>query len=222
MKHTLLLLLAVAMISIGWKCGGGGSSQCSAPCTPGETYSIIYRDCCTGSVERFCFAGTLNFPRDINGGCDVFVVRRRFFGFFLTANPSSADLNAPPASVTISGQGMDGTYAMPKVEYFDGEGYFIGAVIATAIASDGSWLQAPVPDLSYVYSGTYTIRVTNMSSEGFYVDEVGSATMSCWGRDRPDSDGDGWFDDEDCYPYDYSRWDCNDPGCLDGSWCNVY
>jgi hypothetical protein len=34
--------------------------------------------------------------------------------------------------------------------------------------------------------------------------------MTAWGRDRPDSDGDGWYDDEDCNPYDpYLNYDCS-------------
>ena len=35
--------------------------------------------------------------------------------------------------------------------------------------------------------------------------------MSAYGRDRLDSDNDGWYDDEDCDPYDpYRGAYCND------------
>jgi hypothetical protein len=99
---------------------------------------------------------------------------------------------------------------MPQVDYFDSSGYLIGGVYATSVASDGTSLQANVPDLSYVYSGTYQVRVMNKTSSGYYVHTVGSAPMTTWGRDRPDSDGDGWYDDEDCNPYDpYLNYNCS-------------
>lgn len=154
----------------------------------------------------------------------MYIYRVTFFGFFLTADPSSVYLPSPPASSTITGQGMDGTYGMPMVEYFNSNGFLVGSVSATSVASDGTWLQAPMPDLSSVYSGTYQVRVTNKTSEGYYLNVVGTATITGWGRDRVDSDGDGWYDDEDCYPNDATRWDCGDPGgggecCGHGCFC---
>jgi hypothetical protein len=94
---------------------------------------------------------------------------------------------------------------MPLVEYFDGNGYYCGSVYATSVSSGGTSLQASMPDLSYIYSGTYQVKVTNKTDTGYYLDLVGSATMTGWGRDRVDSDGDGWYDDEDCDPYDPFR-----------------
>lgn len=216
MKLTtkILLLLSLIFLTMGIKCSSGGSSSgCSSPCTPGETYLIIYQDNgCTRDKEQSCFAGSLNFPRDCNGSCNVFIRRKSFFGFFLTANPSDTDLNNPPASVAIIGQGMDGTYGMPRIDYFDSDGFLVGSVYATGVSGDGSSLQAPTPDLSSVYSGTYTIQVTNMSYEGYYTDVVGSATLNGWGRDPVDSDGDGVYDNYDCYPFDPTLWDCTAPG----------
>jgi hypothetical protein len=127
------------------------------------------------------------------------------FGLGLTASPASVYLPSPPASGAITGQSFDATYGMPRVEYFDNNGYFIGSVYATSVSGDGTSLQANSPDLSYVYSGTYQVKVTNNRYDGYYLNLVGSATMTAWGRDRPDSDGDGWYDDEDCDPYDPYR-----------------
>ncbi|MGB7922606.1 MAG: hypothetical protein WCF57_05120 [Pyrinomonadaceae bacterium] len=99
---------------------------------------------------------------------------------------------------------------MPRVDYFDSNGYLIGSQTATSVASGGTSLQANMPDLSYVYSGTYQVKVTNKRSDGYYLNIVGSATLTGWGRDRTDSDGDGWYDDEDCDPYDPSlNYDCS-------------
>jgi hypothetical protein len=122
----------------------------------------------------------------------------------LSANPASVYLPTPPASGTITGQSFDATYGMPQVDYFDSNGYLIGSASATSVSGDGTSLQANMPDLSSVYSGTYQVKVTNKTYDGYYLNIVGSATMTGWGRDRVDSDGDGWYDDEDCAPYDPS------------------
>ena len=89
---------------------------------------------------------------------------------------------------------------MPRVEYFDSNGFLVGAVFATSVSNTS--LTADVPDLSSAYSGSYQIRVTNKTSEGYYAHSVGTANVSAYGRDRLDSDGAGWYDDEDCDPYD--------------------
>jgi hypothetical protein len=130
----------------------------------------------------------------------------------LSASPASVYLPTPPASGTITGQSFDATYGMPTVDYFDSNGYLIGTVYATSVASGGTSLQANMPDLSSIYSGTYQVKVTNKRYDGYYLNKVGTATMTGWGRDRPDSDGDGWYDDQDCAPYDpYLNSDCS--GC---------
>lgn len=127
----------------------------------------------------------------------------------LSASPSSVYLPAPPTTVTITGQSFDTTYGMPRVMYFDGNGFLVGSVYATSVSGGGTSLQADVPDLSNAYSGTYQVKVTNKTSQGYYTHTVGSATMTGWGRDRFDSDGDGWYDDEDCNPSDpYLNSDC--------------
>lgn len=138
------------------------------------------------------------------------VVFGAVFNLSLSASPSSINLMSPPASGTITGSSFDATYGPPRVDYFDGNGYLVGSVYATYVSGDGTSLQANLPDLSYVYSGTYQVKVTNKRYDGYYLNIVGSATMTGWGRDRPDTDGDGWYDDQDCDPYDPSRnYDCS-------------
>jgi hypothetical protein len=125
-------------------------------------------------------------------------------GLALSASPASVYLPTPPASGTISGQGFDATYGMPTVEYFDSNGYLMGSVYATSVSSNGTSLEANMPNLSNVYSGTYQVKVTNKTYDGYYLNIVGQAPMTGWGRDRADSDGDGWYDDQDCAPNDPS------------------
>ena len=220
LKTKILLVLVLFLVSFNGKCfkkifSGGGcpSNVCCATCIPGESYSIIYTDGCSRDLQGVaCFAGSLRYPRDCFGGCNAFVRQEHHFFFTFTPSPSGADLNSPPSSITVSGQGIDATYGAPRVDYFDSQGFLMGTVYASSVAGDGSSLIAPVPDLSQAYTGTFTLQIVNKDSEGFYVDYLGTGTVSCWGRDRPDSDGDGYYDDEDCYPDDPSRWDCIDPG----------
>lgn len=205
--------------------GGCGISYCCPNGQPGTPFIAVYRDGTSRSGTRN-FEGKATLDRRSPGGTqyecsEIAIISGNNFGFALTASPSSVDLNAVPASVTIAGQALDGTYGMPRMDYFDSSGYLIGSTTATAVASDGSWLTAPVPDLSSAYSGTFQIQVTNMRSDGEYLDIVGSATISCWGRNRPDSDGDGFYDDEDCYPYDPSLW-CGGGGGGGDDSCGVH
>jgi hypothetical protein len=204
----ILLALTVALLFILPGCGGGGSTNPNScnfgNTTPGGRYAVTYPD-------GYLLFGTTNAVGNLlvpNRGyaCSQLVVRTGpNFGFALTASPASVYLPSPPATGTITGQAFDATYGMPEVDYFDGNGYLVGAVYATSVSSDGTSLQANTPNLSNVYSGNYQIKVTNKTYDGYYLNIVGSAPMTAWGRDRPDSDGDGWYDDQDCDPYDPSR-----------------
>lgn len=222
MTKKLILVLMLASVCTTSGCsyfdwlnsfagGGCGISYCCTYGPANTPYHVIYPDGSRRNNRSIGINGVGTFdmksPLGNRYSCSSIVVAQgSFFGFTLTAAPSSIDLNAAPSSVTISGQAFDGTYGMPMVEYFDTSGYLIGSATATAVAGDGSWVVATAPDLSVAYSGTFQIQVTNMRSDGEYLDIVGTATMSCYGRDRPDSDGDGYYDDEDCYPYDPTLW----------------
>lgn len=215
---VLLLSLVVALSGCG---GGGSSSNCTfSGLTPYAGYLIFYTSNGTQqAITRYASAnGTITaylYGASCNSAVVVAIINS---GYTLTANPSSIDLTNPPSTVTISGQGFDTTYGMPRVEYFDGNNYLLGTVYATSVSGGGTSLVASVPNLSAAYSGTYQIRVTNKTYLGYYNHIVGVATVTAFGRDRPDSDGDGYYDDQDCDPYDPYVWvDCNTGGC-GGAW----
>jgi|GEM_PF-2294444 len=169
------------------------------PCVNGQCGPI--NDRASGTVGA---NGTFKVPQR-GFTCSGLQSLARFgsnLGLTLAASPSSVFLPSPPTSGTITGQGFDATYAMPRVDYFETHGFLVGSVVATSVSGGGTSLQANLPNLSNVYSGTYQVKVTNSTWEGHYLNIVGAATLTGWGRDRPDSDGDGWYDDEDCDPYD--------------------
>lgn len=203
----VLLAVALALVFVMPGCGGSSTpSTCSFHnLTPGVWYRVHYVFPTT--VPPIVETRVANSIGDITVpshgyqcyNLTVFAVTNS--NLTLSASPSSVYLPTPPSTITITGQLFDSTYAMPRVEYF-ADGYMVGSVTATSVSGDGTSLVAPVPDLSGVYSGTYYVRVSNMTSQGYYLHIVGTATMSGWGNDRPDSDGDGWYDDQDCDPYD--------------------
>ncbi len=213
-----VLTLSSACLAFFFSGCGGLINYCSySGGPPNAPWIIVYSDLTvrTGNVAP---DGTFKIPKHGGENCSQLRLRVGFgniLGVALTASPSSVYLPSPPTSGTITGNSFDTTYGMPRVDYYDGNGYLVGSVPATSVSGGGTSLEANMPDLSYVYSGTYQVKVTNKRADGYYMDVVGSATMTGWGRDRLDSDGDGWYDDEDCYPYS-SSCNCNSEGiCLD-------
>ena len=205
MKRLLPLSLLLLLVLLAG-CSGGGSNSCSfSGLVPNGTYLVFITDpntnVATVLTRVASSSGTLSITTSLSCS-NVVVVLATTSNLSLSASPSSINLESPPSTVTITGSSFDPTYGMPRVEYFDSSGFLVGSVYANSVSGGGTSLEATVPDLSNAYSGTYQIRVTNKTYQGYYSHRVGNATVECWGRDRPDSDGDGWYDDQDCAPFD--------------------
>lgn len=220
MKKIQLILL-VSLVFILQGCGFVYPTCSYSGGPPNAPWTIVYSDQVTVRSGNVKPDGTFKVQKIGNENCTQIRSRVRFgsnLNLTLAASPSSVYLPGPPASGTVSGQSFSAAYGMPRVEYFDGNGYLVGSVYANSVASGGTSLQSNLPDLSSAYSGTYQIKVTNKSYDGHYMDKVGSATMTGWGSDRPDSDGDGWYDDEDCDPWDpYLNYNCSPQTCGGGN-----
>jgi hypothetical protein len=210
--RKILLVLAFSLLLASSGCTLLGTNSCTKDRTyagalivPGAPYTVSYPtsppifENRTGRSD-----GTISVPSHGLPCTQLIVIALTNSNLALSASPATVYLPSPPATATITGQSFDTTYDMPRVEYFDSNGYLVGSVYANSVSGDGTSLEANMPDLSNVYTGTYQIRVTNKTSDGYYTHTVGTAAMSGWGRDRTDSDGDGWYDDEDCAPYDPS------------------
>lgn len=219
MKKMLPVLACSLLLLVSPGCKLLGLNSCTfdrthtfVPLTPGASYEVFYPFTDPPIFEKRVAnsSGTISVPSHGQPCNQLVVIALTYSNLSLTASPASVYLPTPPETATVTGQSFDTTYGAPRVDYFDSNGYLVGSAYANSVAADGTSLQANTPDLSNVYSGTYQVQVTNKTYEGYYAHIVGSATMTGWGRDRPDSDGDGWYDDEDCAPYDPSRnYDCN-------------
>jgi IPT/TIG domain len=219
MKKLLLLFVLFVALALP-ACSGGGANNCPFNgLIPNGRYQVFLFNATTGEattlgVRTASPTGTMTVSTTVSCSL-VELIQLTDSNLALSASPSSIDLASPPATVTITGQGFDATYGMPRVEYFDtATGYWVGTSDATSVWSGGTALQCNVPNLSAVYSGAYTVRVTNKTSQGFYTHIVGTATVTAYGRDRADSDGDGWYDDQDCDPWNpFRNIDCSGGNC---------
>jgi hypothetical protein len=215
----LLVLLFALFLS---SCGSSSNTCSFSGLVPNATYLIVITSTSNGIPENFTrvasSSGTISVSTSASCSNVVAVQVVNSPGIGLNPDPGVIFLPNPPAKVIIAGQSFDTTYGMPRVEYFDGNGYLVGSVYASSVSGDGASLEANVPDLSSAYSGTYQIRVTNKAYEGYYTHIVGTASVTAWGRDRADSDGDGWYDDQDCAPDDpYMYTNCTEPDTCGGT-----
>ena len=175
-----------------------------------------------GAVRSFC-AG-LSFNDDVTPGKEQLIVCHIPNSPFFLVSPSDVDLQSPPASFTITGDGIDATYGMPLIDYYDQSGTLVAEATATSVASDGTWLQANTPDLSAVYSGTYIVVVRTASSDGSY-ELVGTAPINATGRDPSlGCDPDGWLE-QSCMNsngvWDPSNCQCSQDSCGAGRECTI-
>src|SRR5215204_4836952 len=231
-----MLLLSACLLSAVLIGSCGGTPSCGLFCPAGgapnvpldKVVDVFY---CDGRVRtyRLGFDGyTSELVADPKKGescqqCGFPVVRRLPFISFLPGG--SINLLAVPPSFRFSLNPSEAvlfktTYGTPVVNYRDWTGMVVGSGTVSAIAGDGTWLDASPPDLSQAFTGTYTVHFNNINASGQYV-LVGTATMEAYGREPPDSDGDGVPDYMDCYPNDPSWSSCGGGGGGDdGGGCN--
>lgn len=188
MKTRLFTLLVLLILCVTPGCISFFPTECRRDnLVPNTTYIISYAN--PPTVRRDILRttdgnGTLFFPQDANGACNNVSITRTGPGFSnFTTSPSSVDLQAPPATMSVSGTGISSAYGMPVVEFYDNNSNFVGRATATAVDPGGTWLQANTPDLSQVYSGSYQVEVHNVNADAS-VTLIGVAEVFTYGRDE--------------------------------------
>jgi hypothetical protein len=153
---------------------GNGLFPCANRKAPGF-YAFTF-------VSGFCFGEFISLsvqPADFAYPTCLRVVRT------LGLAPNSIDVNAPPATIEITGEQMSGNYGMPVVRIVDPwSGNIVASATASTLSADGTWMQAPTPYLGSVYSGQYLATVSNVVAGGS-LEVVGAAWLEVYGNDPP-------------------------------------
>lgn len=109
---------------------------------------------------------------------DLVILPCQYFGhvFGLTVIPLAADAQAMPATFTAIGEGINGTYGTPMVEFFDEYGRQVATVYATSVntTAAGPTLTGTTPYLPY--NSCYVLIVSSVLADGTY-DVGGVSTL---------------------------------------------
>ncbi|HEY3041982.1 MAG TPA: hypothetical protein VGJ66_24855 [Pyrinomonadaceae bacterium] len=159
-------------------CNGTTDGSAFLPCPDRRTPAAWVFTFTSG----FCFG--LESEADVYAGDLVgFICKHLFRQFFIS--PETININAPPSTIELIGDGMNTTYGMPVIKWVDGgTGAIFATTTASAVSPDGTWLQAPTPYLGSSYSGQYAVFVFNVRPDGS-LEETGGDTLDLFGNDPP-------------------------------------
>jgi len=93
------------------------------------------------------------------------------------AGPSVVNKSKPPSSISITGQGMGATYAMPQVSVYDVNQTVLLTLTATSVAPDGSALTIPAAQINLLADGSYGAVVYVKQADGTWA-SVGGAGIA--------------------------------------------
>ncbi len=189
MKTKIFSLLAFLIVGGTSSCISFFPTECSKDgLKRNEQYIVSYQNPPTTRrdiIRNTDGNGHLNYPKDANGACGNVTFTISGTGLFsFSVNPYSIDSQAAPATMTVNGSELSTAYGMPLVQFYDNNSTFMGQTTATAVAGDGTWLEAPTTDLSGVYSGYYQVEISNIGADG-NPSLIGVANVNVYGNDPP-------------------------------------
>jgi hypothetical protein len=111
---------------------------------------------CSWALDRFASANCPQFSTQtifvtVPGGTFNFPCAVAINTF--TATPSKIDPTAPPSTITISGQNMDPTYAMPQVTFYDQNENALLTVSASSASGNGTSIVIPGNQVTFPDGG---------------------------------------------------------------------
>jgi len=105
-------------------------------------------------------------------------------GPFFAVEPASIDATAPPEAVTVTGAGIDATYGMPYVSFYNPNGYVLAEGRASTVSPEGTSMSAVIPEISSVPSGSYWAIVRKVMADGS-LQFVGAAEVYVFNFEPP-------------------------------------
>jgi len=153
--------------------------QCPARVVPGTWVFTFLSGPCVGISDNTSF----DIPAGTRLGYRCEIHHRRFF-----LSVGSLDVNAPPATVSLTGTGMSSAYGMPVIQFVNtSSGVIVASTTATSINTEGTWIQATMPNVSSAYSGQYVAVVYNAQANGTFLG-IGGDWIDFYGNDPPPGD----------------------------------
>jgi hypothetical protein len=144
-----------------------------------STHGVAIGPSCTWEFSRDvsaqCPVQTINDPVSVTASGQVVPLPCGVAVNTFTANPSKVDSTNPPSTVTITGQNMVATYAMPKVDFYDSSRTLHLEVSAISVSPDGTMLVFPGNQLTF--TGRFSATVYVMDANGNW-DGVGGAAVT--------------------------------------------
>lgn len=116
-----------------------------------------------GTTAKCPVANTMTVFFTVPGGSHPIDCGTQINTFSVTPNP--IDPTSPPTTITISGQNMYPTYAMPKVTFYDGNQNILLQVTATSASSDGTSVVAPASQVTFA-DGFYAAVIYVLQADG--------------------------------------------------------
>lgn len=98
-----------------------------------------------------------------------------------SANPFRINVNSPPSTFNITGHGMDATYGLPQVWFYNQNRTVLLRVTAVSASSDGSLIGVPASNVTFGANGSYAAVVYVRQSTGTW-SPVGGAEIYIYGN----------------------------------------
>lgn len=124
-----------------------------------------------------------------------------------TLSPNPINTTAPPSSVTVTGEGLNTTYGLPLIQYYDLNGNLVAQENATSVSSPTAMVVSG-GGISHLPVGTYAGYVSNAGPNGTW-NYVGTGSLQV-------ADGwvtiDGWEQSAEVCVHPLAGGDCSSYG----------
>ena len=119
---------------------------------------------------------------------------------YTTITPSSIAAGSEPATISISGPGINNQYGTPQVLVYNEFGYVVTSTQASIVDASASSLTATTPDFTGLLNGSYAVIVGIYDSSGTLQPTLGTSITISGYYTPPDPGGGGGCTTARCIP----------------------